>query len=210
MAEPSRWVEIDDLELLGLGIAPRRLMQESEKGSGRTESIEAWSGGQIASEVGGIPKLGSLADYPWPRRLGSEDGQRIGNTGSRIVRLSNLTASATQSRRIPNAFNSVTELTQSEPRTEAFRSHGPQHAEFRCAIAINVGQRHVWGFPRVCDTKIGLSAHHFAISAQGRHYPGVVSGRLNTTNSSGPPFYLYHPITRALDVALPLPNSISE
>lgn len=48
--------------------------------------------------------------------------------GSRIVRLSNLTASATQSRRTPNAFSSVTELTQSEPRTEAFRSHpmGPK------------------------------------------------------------------------------------
>ncbi|EGZ70623.1 hypothetical protein NEUTE2DRAFT_130630 [Neurospora tetrasperma FGSC 2509] len=186
MAEPSRWVGIDDLELIGLGIAPRRLgMQESEKGSGRTES----SGGQIASE-------------------GSKDGQRIGNTGSRIVRLlSNLTASATKSRRTPNAFSSVTELTQSEPRTEAFRSHGPQagqdrhlfdssNAEIRCAIAVHVGQRHVWGFPRVCDTEIGFSAHHFAISAQGRHYPGVL-------------FYLYHPITRALDVPLPLPNSIS-
>ncbi|KAK3490797.1 uncharacterized protein B0T23DRAFT_319502 [Neurospora hispaniola] len=191
MAEPSRWVGIDDLELIGLGIAPRRLvMQESEKGSGRTES----SGGQIASEVHylGTPVM---VDSPWPRRLGSEDGQRIGNTGSRIVRLSNLTASATKSRRTPNAFSSVTELTQSEPRTEAFRSHGPQeagqdrhlfdssNAEIRCAIAVHVGQRHVWGFPRVCDTEIGFSAHPFAISAQGRHYPGVVSGRLNTTNS---------------------------
>ncbi|KAL0470779.1 hypothetical protein QR685DRAFT_571834 [Neurospora intermedia] len=186
MAAPSRWDEIDDLELIGLGDRPAAAcsMQESEKGSGRTER-------RPDSERA---KMGNALETP---------------LGSRIVRLSNLTASATQSRRTPNAFSSVTELTQSEPRTEAFRQDRHlfdgsvirgQNAEIRCSIAVHVGQRHVWCFPRVCDTEIGFSAHHFAISAQGRHYPGVVSG---------PPFYLCHPITRALDVALPPPNSIS-